>query len=64
MPLIQVTMLEGKSIEQKRKLVDRLTTVTVEELGTARAAITVTIVEVPQLITRAAARWCLTGSDR
>ena len=47
MPLIQVTMLEGKSIEQKRKLVDRLTTVTVEELGTARAAITVTIVEVP-----------------
>ncbi len=48
MPLIQVTMLAGRTTEQKRKLVDRLTTAAAEELGTPRTAVTVTIVEVPK----------------
>ena len=47
MPLIQVTMLEGRSPEQKRKMVDRITTAVVEELGTKREAVTITIVDVP-----------------
>jgi len=48
MPLIQVTLLEGRSPEQKRKLVERITDVVVEELGTKREAVTVTLVDVPK----------------
>ena len=47
MPLIQVTMLEGRTPEQKRKIVERITTAMVEETGTKREAVTVTIVDVP-----------------
>ena len=47
MPLIQVTLLEGRTPEQKRKIVERLTSTMVEELGTKREAVTVTFVDVP-----------------
>jgi len=47
MPLIQVTLLEGRTPEQKRKLAERLTATMVEELGTKREAVTVTFVDVP-----------------
>ena len=46
MPLIQVTMLEGRSAEQKRKLVKRLTDAMVEEAGARREAIVVAFHEV------------------
>ncbi len=46
MPHIQVTMLKGRSTEQKRKLAKRLTDAMVEEAGATRDAVTVAIVEV------------------
>ena len=46
MPHIQVTMLKGRSTEQKRKLVKRLTDAMVEEAGATRDAVTVAVVEV------------------
>jgi len=46
MPLIQITMLEGRSADQKRKIVRRITDVMVEEAGARREAIVVTFVEV------------------
>ncbi len=46
MPLVQVTLLKGRSVEQKRKLAARMTDAMVEEAGAKREAITVTFVEV------------------
>ncbi len=46
MPLIQVTMLEGRTTDQKRKLAQRLTDVMVEEANARREAIVVTFVEI------------------
>jgi len=46
MPHIQITMLEGRSPEQKRKVAERLTQVVVEEMGTKREAVTMAFVEV------------------
>jgi 4-oxalocrotonate tautomerase len=46
MPLIQVTMLQGRTADQKRKLAQRLTDAMVEEAGARREAIVVTFVEV------------------
>ncbi len=46
MPVIQVTLLKGRTIEQKRKLAARLTDAMVEEAGARREAVTVTMVEV------------------
>jgi len=48
MPHIQVTMLAGRSAEQKRKIATRMTEVLVEEAGASRDAITVAFVEVPR----------------
>jgi len=45
MPLVQVTMLEGRTTEQKRKLAQRLTDAMVEEAGARREAIVVTFHE-------------------
>ena len=47
MPHIQITMLEGRTPEQKRKVVERLTEVMVEEIGTKKESVTVAFVEVP-----------------
>lgn len=46
MPLLQITMLSGRTADQKRKLAQRLTDVMVEEAGAHREAIVVTFVEV------------------
>jgi 4-oxalocrotonate tautomerase len=46
MPLIQVTMLEGRTADQKRKLAQRLTDAMVEEAGARREAIVVAFHEV------------------
>ena len=46
MPLIQITMLSGRTADQKRKLAQRLTDVMAEEAGARREAIVVTFVEV------------------
>lgn len=45
MPLIQVTMLTGRTENQKRKIAQRLTDVMVEEAGARREAIVITFVE-------------------
>jgi 4-oxalocrotonate tautomerase len=46
MPLVQVTMLQGRTVEQKRKLAARITDAMVEEAGARRKAIVVTFVKV------------------
>jgi 4-oxalocrotonate tautomerase len=46
MPVIQITLLKGRSVEQKRRMAARLTDVLVEEAGAKREAVTVTFVEV------------------
>ena len=48
MPHIQVTMLEGRSVEQKRRIAERLTEVMVSEAGTRREAVSIAFVEVPK----------------
>jgi len=46
MPLVQITMLTGRTVEQKRKLAQRITDVMVEEAGANREAIVVAFNEV------------------
>lgn len=46
MPLVQVTMLEGRTTDQKRKLVQRITDAMVDEAGAGREAIVVAFHEV------------------
>ena len=46
MPLVQVTMLQGRTADQKRKIAKRITDTMVEEAGAKREAIVVTFIEV------------------
>ncbi|HEY7402834.1 MAG TPA: 2-hydroxymuconate tautomerase [Candidatus Angelobacter sp.] len=46
MPLVQVTLLKGRTVEQKRKVAERLTQVMVEEGKAAKEAVVVTFIEV------------------
>jgi len=46
MPLVQVTMLQGRTADQKRKIAQRITDAMVEEAGTRREAVVVTFLEV------------------
>ena len=46
MPLIQVTMLAGRTADQKRKIAQRITDTMVEEAGTKREAVVVAFHEV------------------
>ena len=46
MPLVQITMLEGRSTDPKRKLAQRITDAMVEEAGARRDAIVVAFHEV------------------
>jgi len=46
MPLVQITMLEGRSTDQKRKLAKRITEALVEEAGARPEAIVVAFHEV------------------
>jgi 4-oxalocrotonate tautomerase len=46
MPMVQITMLAGRTVEQKRKIARRITEVLVEEAGTRREGITIAFHEV------------------
>jgi 4-oxalocrotonate tautomerase len=46
MPHIQITMLKGRTIEQKRKIAERMTDAMVEEAKTAKEGVIITILEV------------------
>jgi len=46
MPLVEITMLEGRTADQKRKLVARITEAMVEEAAARRDAVVVAIHEV------------------
>jgi len=46
MPLVQVTMLQGRSADQKRKLAQRITDAMVEEAEARREAVIVAFHEV------------------
>jgi 4-oxalocrotonate tautomerase len=46
MPVVQVTLLKGRTTEQKRKIAERITDVMVEEAKTPRDGVVVTFVDV------------------
>ena len=46
MPHIQITLLEGRTPEQKRRIVERITNVLVEEAGTQAESVSLAFVEV------------------
>jgi 4-oxalocrotonate tautomerase len=46
MPLLQITMLAGRTVDQKRKLAQRLTDVMVEEAAAHRESVLITFNEV------------------
>ena len=46
MPHIEITLLEGRTPEQKRRIVERITDTMVEETGTSREGVSVAFVEV------------------
>jgi 4-oxalocrotonate tautomerase len=46
MPMVQVTLLQGRSAEQKRKIAQRITDVLVEEAASAREAVMIAFHEV------------------
>jgi len=46
MPLVQITMLHGRTADHKRKIAQRITDAMVEEAGARREAIVVTFIEV------------------
>ena len=46
MPLIQITLLKGRTTEQKRRIAQRITDVMAEEAKADRDAIVVTFVDV------------------
>jgi 4-oxalocrotonate tautomerase len=58
MPLIEVTMIEGRTPEAKRALMRRLTDAAEETLGAPRASVRVVIREVP------AAHWAVGGEPK
>jgi 4-oxalocrotonate tautomerase len=46
MPLVQITMLQGRTADQKRKIAKRITDALVEEAGARREAVVVAFHEV------------------
>ena len=46
MPLVQITMLQGRTTDQKRKIAQRITDAMMEEAGARREAIVVAFHEV------------------
>lgn len=43
MPLVEVTMFEGRTTEQKRELVSKMTDLLVDTIGTKKDSVTVLI---------------------
>jgi 4-oxalocrotonate tautomerase len=48
MAIVQITMLEGRTMEQKRRAVKRVTEVLQEELNVDSEHLTITFIEVPR----------------
>jgi 4-oxalocrotonate tautomerase len=46
MPMVQITMLAGRTVEQKRKVAKRITDVLVEEAGAPRDGVIISFNEV------------------
>jgi 4-oxalocrotonate tautomerase len=46
MPMVQITLLEGRTADQKRKIAQRITDVLVEEAGTRPEAVVIAFHEV------------------
>jgi 4-oxalocrotonate tautomerase len=46
MPMVQITMLSGRTADQKRKIAQRITEVLVEDAGAKREAIMIAFHEV------------------
>ena len=46
MPHVQVTLLKGRTTEQKRKIAERITDVIAEEAGTNREGVVITFIDV------------------
>lgn len=46
MPHVQVTLLKGRTTEQKRKLAERITDAIAEEVGTNREGVVITFIDV------------------
>jgi 4-oxalocrotonate tautomerase len=46
MPLVQITLLKGRTIEQKRKVAERITQAMVEEAKATKEAVVVTFIEI------------------
>lgn len=48
MPMVQITMLVGRTADQKRKIAKRITDAMVEEAGARREGVVVAFHEVPK----------------
>jgi len=48
MPIVQVHMMEGRSTEQKRKLIAAITEAIVESIGAPRESVRVLLDEMPK----------------
>ena len=48
MPTIQIQIFKGRTINEKRKLVESVTNAVVESLGIQRDAVKITIIEIPK----------------
>jgi len=46
MPVVQITLLKGRTVEQKRKVAERITAAMVEEAKAVKEAVVVTFVDV------------------
>jgi 4-oxalocrotonate tautomerase len=46
MPHVEVTLVKGRSVEQKRKAAERITQIIVEDIGARREDTTVAFIEV------------------
>ncbi len=58
---VQITLLEGRTVEQKRRAVKRITEVLCKELNVKPEKLTIVFVEVPLTVTRAMVLSCRTG---
>ena len=46
MPHVQITLLKGRTTEQKRRIAERITDVIAEEAGTNREGVVITFIDV------------------
>jgi 4-oxalocrotonate tautomerase len=58
MPLVQITLIEGRSDDRKEELIGSVTDVVVDSLGSPRESVRVVLYEVP------AANWGVAGESK